>query len=72
MAQGARRRVLCGVTGGYGALDAIERLRRGALKSAAETGCRLVIATRLKAFITVASQAMAEIWSGVSTAAAAS
>ncbi|MGW1291111.1 hypothetical protein ACWDBD_47375 [Streptomyces sp. NPDC001118] len=47
-------------------------LRRGALKPAAETGYRLVIATRLKAFITVASQAMAEIWSGVSTAAAAS
>jgi hypothetical protein len=34
------------------------------------TEYRLVIATRLKAFITVASQVTAEIWSGVSAAAA--
>lgn len=41
--------------------------RRGQLP----TGYRLVIATRLKAFITVASQAIAETWSVVSMAAAA-
>ena len=48
----------------------------GAVSLAAEspdqpaTQYRLVIATRLKAFITVASQVTAEIWSAVSAAAA--
>lgn len=40
-------------------------------RSAGDRGYRLVIATRLKAFITVASQVTAEIWSVVIAAAAA-